>query len=514
MAKNIMINILNDIDQYSELSLFFNSLTDAQKKRFTDAINNMNREVLFKSPIHGEYHSEKVTLFAYLLGIQLGCTDKELEMLLDAGRYHDFMRERDVDDSLHGFSSAINIEQVIDVSKYTQQELAMLKVMIDYHSVASKQKYFDNSIFYFELEPEYFDKCFKLANILKDADALDRKRFSNDSVAALNPSYLYFPNSLRMVKLAEEVNNAYLPRMFTDEEILANPYLFKENGDCFHSIGKNLFRLNSVLKHGILSYSKICKVDPNFTRNFDGGNSDKWVSVVSKALLDSESGASKEFLKNGLVFAFSNVEMYYPHEAVNSSYAKSFGLPYRKGEGYSDERYAFLEIPMDKLAGLSINKGLANTDLKDLSNYVFNSYAFSLFERNVKFYLSSMGLLVNGDYPDDLKADIKEYEQIDAIVERVYKSGNFQETDKYAEQLQIICSRINKKLARYIHNYYAKLLGRDSSEKVTFKDAVEYELSKSRFDYTVSEDENGNTIFVLTPREDIIQNQAQSGIKR
>ena len=134
MSKNIMINILKDIELYPELAKAFGSLTDEQKSKFLTAMRSMNRGMLYSSPIHGEYHSEKVTLFCVLLGVKLGCTNNELDILIDAGRYHDFMRESDCEDSFHGLGAANNIERVIPRGKYTPGELNLLKSIMDYHS--------------------------------------------------------------------------------------------------------------------------------------------------------------------------------------------------------------------------------------------------------------------------------------------------------------------------------------------------------------------------------------------
>ena len=120
--------------RFLEANDMFESLTDEQKSKFLTAMRSMNRGMLYVSPIHGEYHSEKVTLFCVLLGVKLGCTNKELDILIDAGRYHDFMRETDSEDSFHGLGAANNIERVIPRGRYTPSELCILKSIMDYHS--------------------------------------------------------------------------------------------------------------------------------------------------------------------------------------------------------------------------------------------------------------------------------------------------------------------------------------------------------------------------------------------
>ena len=237
MSKNIMINILKEIELYPELAKAFGSLTDEQKAKFLTAMRSMNRGMLYSSPIHGEYHSEKVTLFCVLLGVKLGCTNKELDILIDAGRYHDFMRETDSEDSFHGLGAANNIERVIPRGRYTSGELSILKSIMDYHSTDTRIHDYESIAENHDVESKDMERGKLLAYILRDADALDRCRFSKESTAYLKPEFLAYPESLDLIRVSEEINEAYLGKMFTDAEILANPYLHKINATCLHSIG-------------------------------------------------------------------------------------------------------------------------------------------------------------------------------------------------------------------------------------------------------------------------------------
>ena len=76
----------------------------------------------------------------------------------------------------------------------------------------SKPKNIPYQLTLFEEESENFDKekFTKLANILKDADALDRTRFKKTSSAVLQEKYLRFPYSKTLIKLAEEINYYYV----------------------------------------------------------------------------------------------------------------------------------------------------------------------------------------------------------------------------------------------------------------------------------------------------------------
>ena len=180
-VKKIMEQLFTEIELYPELMSAYTSLSNYGKHKLVSSLKNMNRGMLYESPIHGAYHSEKVTLFCLLLGTKLGCSDRDLDILADAAMYHDFMRESDNEDSFHGLGAANNIGRVIPRGKYTPEEINLLKSVIDFHST-------DNKMHGYEIIADDHDVASKdlergriLAYILRDADALDRCRFSKES---------------------------------------------------------------------------------------------------------------------------------------------------------------------------------------------------------------------------------------------------------------------------------------------------------------------------------------------
>lgn len=493
-VKQILAQILTEIEQYPELLEAFKNLSEYGKYKLVSSLRNMNRGMLYHSPIHGAYHSEKVTLFCILLGDKLGCTNKELDILADAGMYHDFMRETDNEDSFHGLSAAYNIERVISRGKYTPRELSILKSIMDYHSADTKIHDYESIAENHDVSIEDMERGKLLANILRDADALDRCRFSRDSVAYLKPEFLYFKESHDLVKLSEEVNEAYLGRMFTEEEILSNEFLYRNSSPFFHSVGKNFFRINSVLEHGLLSHSRLKQLGSSFQRNFDGGNSDKWISVVPKNKIKIDRGAAKEFLKHGVVFLFDEVQLYYPDDRVTSSYAKSYGLPYKKNSGYSDEQYAYDFVSKDKIVGIYLDETFAKQRLYGLDHYVYDSFNYDLFERNVKGFLERMGLLENGNLPSEIVPRMKKYQE---ITEKAEKASLLMQ-DMYAEEMMKISKVINLYIGEQLEKFYRRKLGLPDDQIITVRTAVEYELSLSNYDV----DKVSETFYMVTPIED------------
>lgn len=493
-VKQIMAEILAEIEKFPELMAAFKNLSDYGKYKLVSALKTMNRDMLYESPIHGAYHSEKVTLFCILLGERLGCTEKEIDILVDAAMYHDFMRDSDNEDSVHGLSAAINLERVVKKIKYSCNEWNMLKSIIDYHSVEEKNRNYDFIAENNDVCNDDIERGRLLANILKDADSLDRCRFSQDSNAYLKPEFLHFDESRDLVKLSEEVNEAYIGRMFTEAEILSNQFLYRNCSPCLHSVGKNFFRINSVLEHGLLSYSRFSQLDSSFQRNFDGGNSDKWISVVPCNKIRKDRGAAKEFLTHGVVFMFDEIQLFYPDKKVTSSYARSYGLPYTKNSGYVDEQYAYDFIPKEKIVGICLDENFAEQRLFGLNHYVYDSFNYDLFERNVISYLEKIDGLDDGKIPSELEVYMNKYKDITMRAE----NSSLLLQDMFAEEMMKVSKIVNLYIGRALEDYYRKKIDLPEDTPITVRNAVEYELSISNYDY-----ERAGDTYLVTPKEDV-----------
>lgn len=150
---------------------------------------------------HGRKHINNVVLFSYLIAQNEDSLGNDLELLLQAAKYHDVGRDgnwngqgagkrHDKDIIPHAHPSADAAEFYLSKElnkdgnrKYTKSQIAMVKVAIEYHEVFEKNKNIFNE--------EKFEKLCKKENVkeedientrlmciyLKDADAVDRTRF-------------------------------------------------------------------------------------------------------------------------------------------------------------------------------------------------------------------------------------------------------------------------------------------------------------------------------------------------
>ena len=471
---NIMEQLLENDDKLAELHHHFGKLTKEQQLYLKNRIHTMKREVLYKSPIHGKFHSEKVCLFAYLLGCNLGLDSVDLQIITDAAMYHDFKRENDFEDSFHGMVSASHIEEILPhEAVYSDTvNLSLLKAIIDYHSQADSR--IKTNFWVYDLPEESFERYEKLAKLLKDADALDRKRFSEKCQAALRPEFLRYDYAKELIPLAEEINQAYY-QIIGQHQSNDIP-LEKEIGCCFHSIGFDFFRIDSVLENGVLSFSEMKKLGLAFPRNFDGGNADRWISVVPSDLIVKNADAFRNFIKNGIVFLCDSQELYHPLDNNRKSEAILKGLPFDKS-GYADERYVLSKIDPNEIVSVFMVREHALKDVCELS-YLYNSLYYETLAGKVKYLLNKMGISSIEQVPQ-LILPMENYKKQTEAYQSLDWNQKSQNAHLMNEILSPILEQINEVIAQLMHEYYAIELKKNSNDLITVADVMAYELSKS-----------------------------------
>lgn len=468
---NIMEQLLQNRELYPQLDHYFNQLSQQEQQYFMEKIQNMKREQLYKSPIHGVYHSEKVCLFAYLLAHLYHLDEIDTEIITDAAIYHDFKRNNDFEDSFHGMVSAEHIEEILPLrAVYSNRvNLLLLKSIIDYHSQSDKR--LRTNFLIYDLPYEEMNRYEMLAKILKDADDLDRKRFIEQCQAALNPNFLRLEESKNMIGLAEEINRAY--RQIIEQNQTNDIPLDREIGGCLHSIGFDFFRIKSVLKNGILSFAGMKSANLSFPRNFDGGNLERWVSVVPTSTIANNDIAFRTFIKNGIAFYCTDQIYYCPLDFNQKATAYLKGFPYDKS-GYLDERYVLSKINPSNIITIFVTKEYAEKGIVDLT-YLYNTLHYPTLQNKIIYLLNQM--------------DIKSIDEVPALIEPLacykkvleqYEMADFMEKIELAPNLEgslnhILCM-INSVIQSIIKDYYQVKLGYGIDRKILVKDIIKYEL--------------------------------------
>lgn len=168
-------------------SSYYESLVDSYKK--------LNKEILFKSHIHGPDHIERVIFFVHLLAFYNKLDFYDLDVLRNAASLHDTRRRDDTYDPAHGPRAAI---ESIGYSYARNEDKKILQAVIAAHS--PEDEAMDKIIKNFIGPEDDFDRAKYLAELFKDADALDRVRINH-----LDPKYLRNSYSKTLVDLAYDL---------------------------------------------------------------------------------------------------------------------------------------------------------------------------------------------------------------------------------------------------------------------------------------------------------------------
>ena len=464
-----MSSILNDLILSEKLDLY---LTSDDKKLLSTKISQIRKEFLYPSKFHGIHHSEKVLLFSYLIGKHENLSLDELEILLDAAVYHDIGRMDETEETMHGYVSATRIEKVVTKNGiYSNHDnLEILKAICDAHSIEDARM--DLTFDLHEIDESKLETYLKLAKILKDADALDRTRFQKASNAALSEKFLRFNFSKELIGLAHRVNEYY--RDAISEENLQKYSKFNEleKESCLHGIGFNFPALDSILDYGILSEYAKKKKNLVTGRNFKGNNGDTWISVCV-----GDGEAKKLFVDTGIYF-----ETLAPHLIKGEKSlveARNKGLPIDSGR-YSDERFAFYEIPLEQINTIGINPELLYLDISNL-NYLNGSSNYETLVNNIDIYLNYLRVNFNF-FPNIAKIEEIKSKFRETIVdyEKMNVSDQKRNQSAFLEKTDALKSMLSKEIARMLKEAFSKKF---NQENVTVFDVITYILNSKKINY-------------------------------
>ncbi|MGE5456420.1 MAG: HD domain-containing protein [Ignavibacteriales bacterium] len=500
--RSIMEQILNEENEHNYTSLpdlkYYIDLLGDKKEAFLEVIRSIQRDKVYKSPIHGIYHSEKVFLFTFLLAELEGLDDIDKQILTDAAIYHDMARYDDCEETFHGYASAIRIEKVLSSPIYKNpNNLLILKAIVEGHSMSESRKY--SSSFFFELEEnmtqEDKERYERLYNVLKDADALDRLRFHERSLATLDASFLRLDNSIKMIQCAKQINYLYYRIIkFNQTNITIN---CDEHKTCYHGIGFDFFKLPSILKNGILSKDEMQARNLNVPTNFDGGNIDRWISVVDGELICQKLSAYRNFIMHGVSFECTVPKMHQALPISQKSYALLMGLPFDKSE-HKDEKYVYKEIPVSNIERIHIPNNYLNANIRDLS-YIFNSLSFDAFYEKIKYYVrlvEAKGIEID---QVELEESLIPYKKI----LNDYSHFDISQKEDIVDSMPFILekerAKVNAVIQKWIYNYYKLELNQD---EITVCDVVRHELKKAGFGYEISRDTD-SVCFTLQKMQEI-----------
>lgn len=148
-------------------------------------------------------HTQRVLTYATYIAIQEKMSENCVRILINAAKLHDIGRNSDATDLLHGHKGATIIKDYSLVD-FDKKELNMLLSIVDSHSAYDKN--IEGVLYKYDVDVNDYKMVKKMCNILKDAEALDKARFiDNTTVKAdklINVSMLKSKASIALVTFA------------------------------------------------------------------------------------------------------------------------------------------------------------------------------------------------------------------------------------------------------------------------------------------------------------------------
>ena len=145
---------------------------------FLEKLRSLNREALFDSRVHGPGHIERTMLHGAFCAMEDALDETDTALLLECCAYHDVGRISDSMDYLHGSRSALRLGAL---TARTGEALKMMMAAVDAHSRPDEE--LEDTLRGYH--PADWQRCLRLAHLLKDADGLDRVRIWDLDVAFL-----------------------------------------------------------------------------------------------------------------------------------------------------------------------------------------------------------------------------------------------------------------------------------------------------------------------------------------
>jgi hypothetical protein len=145
---------------------------------FYNALIKLKREALYQSAVHGVGHIERTLMHGAFCALNEQLDKQDTLLLMDMCSYHDTGRISDWLDTAHGLRSSLKLEKLTGRSG---EELKIMMAGVEAHSLNDKltdeiiQKH----------APKDSARAKRLAELLKDADGLDRVRIKDLNVKFL-----------------------------------------------------------------------------------------------------------------------------------------------------------------------------------------------------------------------------------------------------------------------------------------------------------------------------------------
>lgn len=159
--------------------------------------------------VYGQRHIKDVLLYTTIIGKSTLDNKHDLELSMLAAMYHKSGKKIDGYENYTSESCNVVSDKLKD--NYSELDLAIITTAIQFHIMPRELSNIDDVFVTLALKngipKEEITRARKIAEVLKDADALDRTRFINS--ARLNPELLQFEISKKLVKFSASIQERY-----------------------------------------------------------------------------------------------------------------------------------------------------------------------------------------------------------------------------------------------------------------------------------------------------------------
>ena len=206
--QNINQEVLNVQLSASEIR---DALTDSGFSSSVVMYENEIKEENVNSRLkaHGQRHIKNVLLYSTLIGQSVVQDKHDLDLIMLSAKYHDIGRKTDAHEEHAEESAKIAIDKLKE--KCSPEDLSIISTIIEFHetprNLSNVDELFINIAKKNGVPDEQIPKVRQMAEVLKDADALDRTRFINK--ARLNPDYLKYDISKQLIRFASSLQETY-----------------------------------------------------------------------------------------------------------------------------------------------------------------------------------------------------------------------------------------------------------------------------------------------------------------
>ncbi len=179
------------------------------------------REELYlnMSEIHGATHANNVSLFAAFIATMMQMSDRDIKTIIEAAIYHDIGRTNDNKNFNHGKLGAIKYSTSVKCPK--DIKMNEVQLLIEAHAVKTPNDVY-NLLDQYNIVGEDRDRLYRMATVIRDADALDRTRFKLlEKYNNLKVDYLINPISKEIIESVQRLNYI-IYKDYVNQQLVSN----------------------------------------------------------------------------------------------------------------------------------------------------------------------------------------------------------------------------------------------------------------------------------------------------